>query len=286
MKPILTIFFLAIQTLIVQAQVQPAEVDINNNGNKLYAKFWQADTGILSPTVILLHGFPGNMSSPLGLAERLNKAGLNVLFFNYEGSYLSEGTFSFDHCIENAGAAINFLLDPGNQARYPIDTTRIVLCGYSMGGTIALESGMYNDKVTHIISIANDDHSISIKKAAADPEFRERFQEFIGRSFEPSGPFRGDLKTQMEYYIQNVDRYDLVKNAEKLSGKKVLFIVGWEDKASLVEVYVLPLYRKLQQFNAGDVSIQGFETDHQFGNVLNEVSETIIHWIQATGPGN
>jgi len=36
-----------------------------------------------APTAILLHGFPGNQSSPLGLAEKLNTAGLNIFVFNY-----------------------------------------------------------------------------------------------------------------------------------------------------------------------------------------------------------
>ena len=173
------------------------------------------------PTVILLHGFPGNQSSPLGLAEKLNAAGFNILVFNYQGSYLSEGTFSFDNCIDNVGTALNFLLDPGNQAQFNIDTSKIVVCGYSFGGTIAIESAMYNDKIRNIISIGNDDHSVSLKKVAADSTYRKGYTQFIAKSFGPEGPFRGDLKAQMELYLQNIDRYDLVKNAEKLKTKKV-----------------------------------------------------------------
>jgi len=48
----------------------------------------------------------------------------------------------------------------------------------------------------------------------------------------------------MELYIQNTDRYDQVKNAEKLKSKKVLFIVGWHDKTSFLEVnYTTPLQK-------------------------------------------
>ena len=261
------------------SQVNPVSIDLRNNGFKLDAKFYPANKTDKVPTVILLHGFPGNQFSPLGLAERLNTAGFNILVFNYQGSYHSEGNFSFDNCIDNVNAALNFLHDTGNQTKFKIDTSKIVVCGYSFGGTIAIESAMYNDKIKNIISIANDDHSVSIKKAATDPEFRENYRQFVGKSFEPAGPFRGDLKAQMEYNIQNVDHYDLVKNAEKLRSKKILFIVGWQDNTSLIEINTLPLYRKLMQFNKVNTSIIGLESDHKFGNVIDDLSKTILNWI-------
>ena len=268
-------------SLQLVSQVNPVSIDLRNNGVKLDAKFYPVDKTAKVPTVILLHGFPGNQSSPLGLAEKLNAAGFNILVFNYQGSYLSEGNFSFDNCIDNVSAAFNFLTDPGNQAQFKIDTSRIVVCGYSFGGTIAIESAMYNDKIRNVISIANDDHSVSLKKVAADSTYRKGYTQFIAKSFEPAGPFRGDLKAQMELYLQNIDRYDLVKNAEKLKTKKVLFIVGWHDKTSFLEVNTLPLYRKMQQLNAESISIKGFESDHRFNNVIDDLADAITEWIKS-----
>ena len=267
-------------SLQLLSQVNPVSIDLRNNGVKLDAKFYPVDKTGKVPTVILLHGFPGNQSSPLGLAEKLNAAGFNILVFNYQGSYLSEGNFGFDNCIDNVGVAFDFLTEPGNQARLKIDTSRIVVCGYSFGGTTAIESAMYNDKIKNIISIANDDHSVSLKKVAVDSTYRKGYTQFIAKSFEPAGPFRGDLKSQMELYLQNIDRYDLVKNAEKLTTKKVLFIVGWHDKTSLLEVNTHPALRKLQQLNAGNISIKGFESDHRFNNVIDDLADAITAWIK------
>jgi len=273
------LFILISSSLLSSAQSGPVTIDLKDNGIKLDAKIYPANKNQKAPSVILLHGFPGNQTSPLGLAESLNKAGFNTLVFNYQGSYSSEGTFSFDNSINNVGAAIEFLFDPENQKKFNIDTSGIFVCGYSFGGTIAIESGMYNDRIKNIISIANDDHSVSINKAAADSLFRENYRQFVGRSFEPSGPFRGDLRALLDNNIRNVDRYDLVKNAEKLKSKRVLFIVGWQDNTSLMEVNTLPLYRKLLQFNKENISILGFESDHRFGNVTDELSGSIIKWI-------
>jgi len=278
-RNVIIFIILVSNSLLLFSQSNPVSIDLRNNGLKLDAKIYVTVKSNKAPSVILLHGFPGNQSSPLGLAERLNSAGFNVLVFNYQGSYLSEGNFSFDNSIDNVSAAFNFLTDHENQTKYKIDTSKIVVCGYSFGGTIAIESAMYNNKIRYLISIANDDHSVSIKKAITDLEFRENYRKFVGGSFEPDGPFRGDLKALMDYNIQNVDRYDLVKNTEKLKSKKILFIVGWQDNTSLIEINTLPLYRKLMQINKVNASIKGFESDHRFNNVIDELSKTIIDWI-------
>jgi alpha/beta superfamily hydrolase len=279
---IILVLMLTCTSLQLTSQVNPVNIDLRSNGVKLDAKFYSVNTADKVPTVILLHGFPGNQTSPLGLAETLNRAGMNILVFNYQGSFLSEGNFSFDSCIENVDAAFNFLAEPGNQAQLNIDTSRLVVCGYSFGGTIAIESAMYNDKIRNIISIGNDDQSVSLKKVAADSTYRKGYTQFIAKSFGPEGPFRGDLKSQMELYLQNIDRYDLVKNAEKLKNKKVLFIVGWLDKTSFLEINTLPLYRKLQQLNAEHIFIKGIESDHRFGNVADDLANAITDWISNT----
>ncbi len=276
---VILLLILTVSSLQLVSQINPVAIDLRNNGIKLDAKFYPVNKTNKVPTIILLHGFPGNQSSPLGLAETLNNTGFNILVFNYQGSYLSEGNFSFDNCIDNVGAAFTFLTDSRNQSRFNIDTSKIVVCGYSFGGTIAIESGMYNDKIRNIISIANDDHSVSLKKAAVDSAYRKDYNQFIAKSFGPAGPFRGDLKAQMELYLQNVDRYDLVKNAEKLKTKRVLFIIGWLDKTSFLEINTLPLYRKLKQLNGCNISIKGYESDHRFINVIDDLTNEIVDWI-------
>jgi hypothetical protein len=105
--------------------------------------------------------------------------------------------------------------------------------------------------------------------------------QFIAKSFEPAGPFRGDLKTQMALYLQNVSIYDLVKNAESLKTKKILFTIGWQDNTSFLEVNTLPLYRKLQQLIAENILIKGFESHHRFNNVIDDLTDTITEWIKS-----
>ncbi len=88
------------------------------------------------PTVILLHGFPGNEKN-LDLAQSIRRAGWNVLYFNYRGSWGSPGDFSFTHCIEDVQSAIAYLRDPANAKKLRVDSTHLVLIGHSMGGFMA-----------------------------------------------------------------------------------------------------------------------------------------------------
>jgi uncharacterized protein len=87
------------------------------------------------PTLLLLHGLPGNEKN-LDLAQAVRRAGWNALTFNYRGSWGSPGTFRFANNLEDAAAVLAFLRDSGQAARLGIDTTRIVLAGHSMGGWV------------------------------------------------------------------------------------------------------------------------------------------------------
>ena len=276
--PVIIVLFFS-STVLLFPQSTPVKPDIKSDGFRLDTRFYPSGIDSLRPAVILLQGFPGNNLSPLGLAEILNSAGLNVLTFNYQGSFASEGEFSFDNSINNVKAAYDFIIDKGTVARYKIDTSVIVVCGYSFGGAVALESGMYWPEIRNMIAIANADNSISLRKTMTDPEFRKKYVDMIASGFAPSGPLRGDLKTQFEYYTEHVDRYDLVLNAGLLAGKRVFFIVGFRDSTSPIEVNTLPLYRKLVGINPDIVTIAGFEADHSFRNVKKELAESIVRWI-------
>ena len=81
------------------------------------------------PAVILLHGFPGNERN-LDLAQDMRRAGWDVLYFNYRGSWGTPGDFSFGHGIEDTAAALAYLRQPAVARQLRLDPTRIVLIGH------------------------------------------------------------------------------------------------------------------------------------------------------------
>jgi dienelactone hydrolase len=220
--------------------------------------------------------------NPLGLAERLQKSGINILVFNYQGTFDSEGQFNFENCQNDIGVAISFLKIKNNIRQFAIDTSRIIICGYSIGGSIALTAAIHNPEIKNIISIASgNDLAIYLKKMAMYPAYRNGFEQRIVSQYSPKGPIKGDsiyLHGYLDTIIPEVDNYDLVKNAAKLRERKILFLVGWQDTDIQMEEYIIPLYRQLESQNPEKVHIKAFETDHTFGNVRNELANSIVEW--------
>ena len=84
------------------------ELDINSNGSRLAGGIMYTPNGNEKhPTLILLHGFPGNEKN-LDIAQVVRAHGWNVIYFNYRGSWGSEGKYSFENCVEDAKAVVDY----------------------------------------------------------------------------------------------------------------------------------------------------------------------------------
>ena len=112
---------------------QSAQVLVPSHGLGMNGLFYLAGGGGLHPTVVLLHGFPGNEQN-LDLAQSIRRAGWNVLTLHYRGSWGSPGIFSIHNVLEDADAAVAFVRRADIAGKFRIDTHRIVLGGHSMGG--------------------------------------------------------------------------------------------------------------------------------------------------------
>ena len=151
----------------------PATIEtfqLPSHGAALNALMYIAAGAGPHPVVILLHGFPGNEKN-LDLAQSIRRAGWNVLFFNYRGSWGSPGDFSFTHSTEDVDAALAYLREPANAAKLEANPKRIVLIGHSMGGFMAAYSGSRDPEVLGIGLISGADFGAG--QLAAHPEITE-----------------------------------------------------------------------------------------------------------------
>lgn len=110
-------------------------VAIPSGGTALNAVLYVAAGAAPHPTVLLLHGFPGNEQN-LDLAQAMRRAGWSVLTLHYRGSWGTPGSFSFHHVLEDADAALAWLRSPTGQSA-GVDPSHIVVIGHSMGGMAA-----------------------------------------------------------------------------------------------------------------------------------------------------
>jgi uncharacterized protein len=110
------------------------------------------------PTLVICHGLPGNEKN-LDLAQAVRRAGWNAVTFNYRGSWGSPGQFRFAHNPQDAASVLVFLREPGNAAKYGIDTQRMVLAGHSMGGWVTALIGARDTHLAGVILISMGDMS-------------------------------------------------------------------------------------------------------------------------------
>jgi pimeloyl-ACP methyl ester carboxylesterase len=122
-----------------QDAAHPARTDaiqIPSGGVLMNGRAFIASGSGKHPTLLMLHGFPGNEQN-FDLAQAVRRAGWNVVTFHYRGAWGSPGQFGFQHAVEDAHAALVWLRTPGVAGRLGVDTGRIVVMGHSMGGFLA-----------------------------------------------------------------------------------------------------------------------------------------------------
>ena len=110
---------------------------IDGNHGWFNALFSTAGGTDPKPTVLLLHGFPGNEKN-LDMMQALRRCGFNVLTFNYSGSWGSPGPFLFANVLDDTKTALQFVKD--NAEEYHVDLNNIFMVGHSMGGFSTLHN--------------------------------------------------------------------------------------------------------------------------------------------------
>jgi pimeloyl-ACP methyl ester carboxylesterase len=227
------------------------------------------------PTVILLHGFPGNEKN-LDLAQAIRRAGWNVLFFNYRGSWGSPGDFSFTHCIEDAQAAVAWLRMPANAAHLRSDPKRIVLIGHSMGGFVAIETRAADPGVEAVIAISaasmGSDVAGSIPTAG-----REAFIATLGKHLEAEGmaPLAGTSPRKLsEEILTNGPGWAFSTLEPKLAGRPFFGITSDDGLAPPIDALVAALQKAGSPAHSLHIPTDHGYNDHRIAltvAVLNEL---------------
>jgi len=105
------------------------------------------------------------------------------------------------------------------------------------------------------------------------------FEKMLKETEYPKGPIKINLESYMKFWLSHLDQYDQVKHAEFLKNKDILLISGLNDNNVVLEEHILPLYRKIREFDTGQIEMIVFNTDHSFENVKEELSDKIFTWI-------
>ena len=278
--PILLVVHGSQQILGQNTQDIPAPIVFDDHGDQIQGWLYKAMGYGPFSTVVLLQGSVGQDGDLFRLGENLAKAGFNAMTYNYPGSWRSEGIRTDKSALSSVQSAINFVMSPSISQLYDIDTTDIILIGYSYGGGMALLGAAHDLRIKKVISIAGGDLSIRAKELQESPELRRNFEQNVEYILSVPEMARGSSgKEYVETMIKNRDEYDIKKYAAELAKKKVFLIAGSLDHMVNKESHILPLYRELHSKGACNISIATFETDHSFANSQNELSDAIVEWL-------
>jgi len=228
--------------------------DIVSHGARLNTVFFLAAGAEAHPTVLLLHGFPGNEKN-LDLAYMLRRAGWNVLFPNYRGSWGSAGNFSFSNALEDSQAGVDFLRDSANVKKYRIDPKRIVLVGHSMGGFMAAYTAAHDPGVYALCMLAAWNIGPTILRSADNG----RADNYKNSSPRLAGTTPEGLMAEAK---SNALKWNYVDYADALKSRPVLVIESKdrnrEDNHAMLEALR----------TAGNTLVveKYMETDHSFSD--------------------
>ena len=149
-----------------------ADVHIPSHGVTMNGVTFVASGAGPHAVEFLLHGFPGNEQN-LDLAQAIRRAGFDVLTLHYRGAWGSPGAFSFGHAIEDSDAAVKFLRDPANAAKFRYDPKRIFLAGHSMGGFMSLRTAVAEPGILGVVMISAWDIAFDARTEYSNPKGRK-----------------------------------------------------------------------------------------------------------------
>ncbi len=237
------------------------ELQIKSSGSTMYGLAYTADGKGPHPTLVLLHGLPGNERS-LDIAQSLRRAGYNVIYFNYRGTWGSKGTFAFKNAIDDVSAVVDYLTDSLNKESLRVDPEQIFIAGHSMGAGIALIAGLKDPRVKGVVGISVF-NPYTLLQGDSAPGTLISLKEYLltlGMLNCDPDKFLNDILSNLKDY----DIEDMVAKAEK----PILVIDEHMNNTYFTK------YNKRENFE-----YKLWNTDHAFSNRRIALTKEIKNWL-------
>jgi uncharacterized protein len=244
--------------------------DIMSHGSRLNAVLFMASGKEPHPTILLMHGFPGNEKN-LDLAYAVRRAGWNVLIPHYRGSWGSEGKFSFSNAIEDTRICVQFLRDAENVRKYRIDAKKIVLVGHSMGGFMVAHGAAHDPDVAGLVMIS----AWNIGETMIGPKETHRVDTFPSASIRLAGTTAAGLQQEAE---ENAARWNYADYAGAIGNRPVLILES-DDRNRLHNHAMVEALAKAGNTRVAEIHI---ETDHSYSDHRIALQAALLNWLSAT----
>jgi len=253
------------------------QVAFDSAGSRLIGALLVAQGRGPHPTVVLLHGFPG-FERNFDLAQAVRRAGWNALVFHYRGCWGSQGTYAFQHVLEDVGAALGYLGSDEARAQR-IDPERTALVGHSLGGFAALMSAAKWPQVRAVASLSG----VNFGAYGAGWENSELQRQGALAFFEEGlTPLQGtSAQALLDEVVSYAKEWNLVERVAALCARPVLLVGASQDEVIPTEQHHEPLVCAFERAGATALSYHVLDCDHGYSNCRIALAHLLIDWLDS-----
>lgn len=272
------LIFCFIYSININGQSNCDTIFFNDNGLSIKGYFY-ISTETNSPTLIFIQPF-FETGDFWNIGKTLTQNGINVFMFDFSGCFESEGKQGLMNSLQDIRSAIAFLNSENIIRNYNINTSNIILGGYSYGGHMSMLYAVYHSEVNKVISISGGDLGILADIIKVDTNLFNRYSDFFQSIERPEGPVDFEYDKPLNELMENQDYFYILKHTQELANTDILMTGGLDDQTVSLEKMVLPLYRALRKNRNIKVEFNVYQTDHSYSNVRSQLIDDIINWIK------
>jgi len=240
------------------------ELFIPSANSQLAGLIYRANGVQKHPTLLLLHGYPGNERN-LDMAQVVRAHGWNVIYFNYRGSWGSGGNFSFKNCVEDVVNVVSFCKK--YQDSLKIDTSNIVLFGHSMGGWVCLKALQQLPGIKKGFALSTWNIGEGFKNVSTEKEMLRR-ANYAGSYF----VLNTSLKDLFTPVLQDNAYFNLSNDGNLLAGKQIIMLDEHPGNKQLADIF--------KNLNKSYFNYDVWQTDHSFTNKRVSLINKVLEFLE------
>ncbi len=251
----------------ITSPARSTELFIPSGNSQIAGLIYSANGLQKHPTLLLLHGYPGNERN-LDIAQIVRSHGWNVIYFDYRGSWGSQGKFSFKNSVEDVVNVVAFCNK--YQDSLKIDTSNIVLFGHSMGGWVVFKALQELPTIKKGFALSTWNIGDYYKNVSTEKEMLRLANDpnGVGKYFVLNTSLK-DLYTPV---LQDQTYFNLLNDAKSLADKKIIMIDEHEKNSQLAA--------KMKESNKSYFDYSVWQTDHVFTNKRISLINKIITFLE------
>jgi uncharacterized protein len=255
------------------------EISISSDGDRMNGLLYLAAGAGPHPVVLLLHGYPG-FERNLDLAQAARRAGYDVVYFDYRGTWGSAGTFSYAHALADVDTALSWIRSAAIAEKYHFDPTRISVVGHSFGGWLSLMTGARQPANVCVAAFAAENAGWDGNRFPDHPDERTEELDYFRATMREGAPIRATAEEVQNEIIQHAAAWNYLNQANALKDHALLSISSTRDTPDENVAMHKQLADGVHSVGGTRVRNLVVEDDHPFSSHRVALAEALVHWLR------